>query len=88
MLALFLFIIYFIFLCLILSDFKQKAWWVKIITKQPDCTYYFGPFETSEEAQANESGYLQDLQAEGTQEMQVVIYQGQPRKLTIFQDSF
>lgn len=87
MLALFLFIIYFVFLCLILSDFKHKAWWVKIITKQPACTYYFGPFDNEEEAKASEYGYLQDLQAEGAQEIQVVICQGNPQKLTIFNDS-
>jgi hypothetical protein len=21
-----------------------EAWWVEIVTKKPDCTYYFGPF--------------------------------------------
>ena len=87
MLALFLFIIYCVFLCLILSDFQPKAWWVKVITRQPTCTYYFGPFDNAEEAKANEYGYLQDLQAEGAQEIQTVIYQGKPQKLTIFSDS-
>ena len=86
MLALFLFTIYFVFLCLILSEFKQGEWWVEIVTKQPNCLYYFGPFDSQEEAKANEDGYLQDLQAEGAQEIQVIICQGQPQKLTIFED--
>ena len=86
MLALFLFIIYFVFLCLILSEFKQVEWWVEIATKQPECLYYFGPFDSEEEAKSHESGYLQDLQAEGAQEIRVIICQGQPQKLTIFED--
>lgn len=87
MLALFLFTIYFVFLCLILSDFKQGAWWVKIVTQQPNCLYYFGPFDSEEEAKTNETGYLQDLESEGAQEIQVIIYQGQPQKLTVFEDN-
>lgn len=86
MLALFLFTIYFVFLCLILSEFKQGEWWVEIVTKQPNCLYYFGPFDSEEEAKANENGYLQDLQDEGAQEIQVMIWQGQPQKLTVFED--
>lgn len=86
MLALFLFTIYFVFLCLILSEFKQERWWVEVATKQPNCLYYFGPFDSKEEAKANENGYLQDLQAEGAQEIQVIICQGEPEKLTIFED--
>jgi hypothetical protein len=86
MLALFLFTIYFVFLCLILSEFKQGKWWVEIATTQPNCLYYFGPFDSEEEAKANESGYLQDLQDEGAQEIQVIICQGQPQKLTVFED--
>lgn len=86
MLALFLFTIYFVFLCLILSEFKQEKWWVEIATKQPNCLYYFGPFDSQEEAKSNEDGYLQDLQSEGAQEIQAIICQGQPQKLTIFED--
>ncbi len=86
MLALFFFCIYFVFSCLIVSDLKQNAWWVKVITQQPKCTYYFGPFDSREEAIANKDGYLQDLEAEGAQQVRVAIEQGKPRKLTIFRD--
>jgi len=88
MLALFLFCIYFVFLCLIISDLKQNVWWVKVVTQQPRCTYYFGPFDNQEEAKASENGYLEDLEAEGAQEIQVVLCQDKPQSLTIFEDSF
>lgn len=29
-----------------------KSWWVEIKTSQPACTYYFGPFDTEDEANA------------------------------------
>ncbi len=27
------------------------AWWLEVITKQPQCTYYFGPFASVKEAE-------------------------------------
>jgi hypothetical protein len=86
MLALLLFLIYFVFLCLILANLQQNAWWVKVVTHQPKCTYYFGPFNSQEEATASKQGYLQDLEAEGAQKIHVNIQQARPRKLTIFHD--
>ncbi|OZH52278.1 hypothetical protein AFK68_25385 [Hydrocoleum sp. CS-953] len=62
------------------------AWWVKISTLNPRCTYYFGPFLTSEEAKAAEAGYLEDLEAEGAEGIQVHIQQCQPVELTIYDD--
>jgi hypothetical protein len=38
-----------------------KAWWLEIKTNQPTCTYYFGPFERAEEAEALKGGYIEDL---------------------------
>ncbi len=62
------------------------AWWVKISTLNPRCTYYFGPFTTSQEAQDAEAGYLEDLEGEGAKGIQVSIQQCQPLELTIFDD--
>ncbi len=62
------------------------AWWVKIVTETPECTYFFGPFESSSEAQQNQSGYLEDLEQEGAQGIGVLILQDQPETLTIYDE--
>ncbi|MEB3342282.1 DUF1816 domain-containing protein [Okeania sp.] len=59
------------------------AWWVKISTTNPHCTYYFGPFVTDQEAKNAETGYIEDLEGEGAQVIQVSIEQCQPEELTI-----
>jgi hypothetical protein len=72
-------------------DYLEKmgiAWWIEIITKKPRCIYYFGPFPSSDKAQSSLGGYLEDLEQEKTQVINVDIMQGQPRKLTIFEDEF
>ncbi|PSF37191.1 hypothetical protein C7H19_12180 [Aphanothece hegewaldii CCALA 016] len=42
-------------------------WWIEIETSQPNCLYYFGPFDAIDEARSYESGYLEDLRLEGAQ---------------------
>ncbi|MGQ4646987.1 DUF1816 domain-containing protein [Lyngbya aestuarii] len=64
----------------------RLAWWIKIITKNPYCIYYFGPFGSTEHAKAYQDGYLEDLQEEGAQIIALEIKQGQPRHLTIVED--
>ncbi|WP_124970708.1 DUF1816 domain-containing protein [Aphanothece sacrum] len=63
---------------------KQQdfPWWVEIVTSQPRCLYYFGPFESPEEAQMNKVGYIEDLQAEAAEGITVHIKQCQPEILT------
>ncbi|MGD1703397.1 DUF1816 domain-containing protein [Dapis sp. BLCC M229] len=67
-------------------NFSGIAWWIKIFTVDPRCTYYFGPFLTSEEAKTSEAGYLEDLEGEGAQGIKVSIQQCQPVELTIYND--
>ena len=67
-------------------NFSGIAWWIKIFTVDPCCTYYFGPFLTSEEAKAAVAGYLEDLEDEGAQGIQVSVQQCQPVELTIYDD--
>lgn len=62
------------------------AWWVKIVTETPHCTYFFGPFESSSEAKQNQSGYVEDLEQEGAQGIRVLILQDQPETLTIYDE--
>ncbi len=62
---------------------QARHWWVEIHTKTPQCTYYFGPFESALEARSLQSGYLEDLRQEQAQEITVEIKQCQPEHLTI-----
>lgn len=63
------------------------AWWVKVETHHPRCTYYFGPFLTSAEANKEKEGYLQDLKAEGAEGFNVEVLRCRPQQLTIEEDS-
>ncbi|PZO55875.1 MAG: hypothetical protein DCF15_09745 [Phormidesmis priestleyi] len=58
--------------------------WVKITTAEPNCIYYFGPFDTQREAAQAKAGYIEDLQQEGAQQIQSMIEQiAEPKELTI-----
>jgi hypothetical protein len=60
-----------------------QAWWVEITTERPHCTYYFGPFATAVEADTAKSGYVEDLEAESAQGIQVAIKRCKPVQITI-----
>lgn len=62
------------------------AWWVEIVTKKPDCKYYFGPFASHREAQLYQLGYIEDLERERPKLISIEIKQCQPKELTIFED--
>lgn len=62
------------------------AWWVELKTDNPQCTYYFGPFLTSKEAQKAKGGYIEDLEQEGAQGIAVSIRRCKPPVLTIADD--
>lgn len=64
-----------------------QHWWLEIQTKNPPCTYYFGPFDSALEARALQDGYLEDLVAEQAQIVAVEIKQCQPKQLTVCQES-
>ncbi|MEM6252243.1 MAG: DUF1816 domain-containing protein [Cyanobacteria bacterium P01_D01_bin.156] len=51
----------------------SKPWWVEISTAQPRCLYYFGPFNTEVEASQYQAGYIEDLEQEGAQQIDVSI---------------
>ena len=57
-------------------------WWVKILTAQPRCLYYFGPFDSAHEAISAQAGYIEDLQGEKAQGITVHIIQENPTILT------
>jgi hypothetical protein len=60
-----------------------QAWWVEITTERPHCTYYFGPFATAVEADEAKPGYIEDLESELAQGIQVAIVRCKPTQLTI-----
>ncbi|MBJ7899332.1 MAG: DUF1816 domain-containing protein [Cyanobacteria bacterium RI_101] len=63
------------------------AVWVEVVTQTPRCTYYFGPFLNTGEAESAYKGYLEDLSQEGAQGIGVQIKRCRPQNLTIFEDS-
>ncbi|NEQ20449.1 MAG: DUF1816 domain-containing protein [Microcoleus sp. SIO2G3] len=67
-------------------QFLGLAFWVEIVTDNPCCTYYFGPFFSNEEAQAAKNGYVEDLENEGAQGIVVSVKRCKPSKLTIFDE--
>lgn len=62
------------------------AFWVEIVTDNPRCTYYFGPFLSLKEAQDAKGGYIEDLENEGAQGIYVKIKRCKPTNLTIFDE--
>ncbi|HEY9833141.1 MAG TPA: DUF1816 domain-containing protein [Stenomitos sp.] len=67
-------------------QFLGMAFWVEIVTDNPRCTYYFGPFFDEKEALAAKGGYIEDLEIEGAQGISVNIKRCKPSNLTIFED--
>jgi hypothetical protein len=63
-----------------------QAWWVEITTERPHCTYYFGPFTTAVEADDAKAGYIEDLEGESAQGIQVAIKRCKPTQITIDHD--
>lgn len=63
------------------------AWWVEIVTNNPRCTYYFGPFLSSKEANNAHAGYVEDLEQEGAIGIVVKIKRCKPENLTIAEDT-
>ncbi len=60
-----------------------RAWWIEILTEQPRCTYYFGPFAYAGEAEVAMTGYVEDLQSELAQGIQTHVKRCKPDQLTI-----
>ena len=53
----------------LIRNFGNKlglAWWAKIETKQPNTTYWYGPFITKRSLKENISSFIKDLSDEGS----------------------
>jgi hypothetical protein len=70
-------------------EFLGQAWWAEIVTDTPRCTYYFGPFASSGEAEAAKAGYVEDLRQEGATNIRVTIKRCKPdpKNLTLYDGS-
>lgn len=68
------------------AQLGKGDWWVEIITNQPFCIYYFGPFVSFQEADAMRPSYVEDLLQEGVGTLQVLVKRCQPSQLTVFDD--
>ncbi|MCS6959208.1 MAG: DUF1816 domain-containing protein [Pseudanabaenaceae cyanobacterium SKYGB_i_bin29] len=65
-----------------------RAVWVEIVTEDPQCTYYFGPFVGEPEAREATIGYVEDLKSEGAVGIDVrsIKRMRTPAVLTIFDE--
>ncbi len=68
-------------------DFCGRAWWIEVLTAQPNCTYYFGPFVDKKQAQGSIPDYVEDLEHEFAQGIQAQVKRCKPDKLTIDHDT-
>lgn len=68
------------------SSSDDKRWWIEIVTANPKCIYYFGPFHNSQEAETMRPGYIEDLQAEGAKDIQAIVKYCKPQQLTVFEE--
>ena len=64
----------------------RLALWVEIVTEQPQCTYYFGPFACAKSAQKAVLGYIEDLKQESAQVIAVTFKRVHPKEVTIEED--
>jgi Domain of unknown function (DUF1816) len=62
------------------------AWWIEITTYSPQCLYYFGPFDSREEAEASYLGYVEDLESEQAEGIDINIKYCKPKVLTVFDE--
>ncbi|MFB2893234.1 DUF1816 domain-containing protein [Aerosakkonemataceae cyanobacterium BLCC-F50] len=59
------------------------SWWLEIVTKNPSCIYYFGPFDSLREAELEKGGYIEDLRQEQAEIIDTRIKFLNPLQLTI-----
>ena len=69
-----------------LLNYLGLAYWVKIDTADPTCTYYFGPFLSLTEAKKAKAGYIEDLMNENSSGIEVEIKRCKPSELTVFNE--
>lgn len=67
---------------------KRGEWWVEVDTDSPKRTYFFGPYDSREEASNQTTSYIRNLEKKGAQKISINIKQGrQPTELRASEDS-
>lgn len=66
--------------------FVEFGWWVRIITTNPNCLYYFGAFENASEAELAKGGYVEDLELEGAKLIEIEVEKCQPGEITVCEE--
>lgn len=64
-------------------DQPSMAWWVRIHTRQPEYTYYFGPFDQQADAEKKLPEFIGDLRAEAAIISQFEVLRCSPPEVTI-----
>ena len=52
------------------------AWWARVETKDPEVTYWFGPFLTRRSLKGNLPYFLEDLSFEGSESIKHTLVRG------------
>jgi len=65
---------------------ENSSWWLRFETAKPTATYYFGPFQSYNDAANNSQDHLEDLISENAQEIAYDIEFGNPQELTTVND--
>ena len=68
------------------SDQSKLSWWVEISTSVPRRTYYFGPFDSQQEARLSRAGYVKKLYQQETGDIVALVKHCQPDILTSCQE--
>ena len=56
------------------------AWWAKVETKQPEVTYWFGPFLTRRSLKLRLNGFVEDLSNEAPSGISHTIHRTQRKE--------
>ena len=67
-----------------LFGFFSTPWWIKVTTAEPNCIYYFGPYDSQSEAMGAKPGFIEDLEQEGAVQIEASFQRSpEPDELTI-----
>ena len=70
------------------SSTRLGEWWVEVDTDSPKRTYYFGPYDSRQEASDKSNKYIRDLEKKGSKKISINIKQGsQPTQLRASEES-
>ncbi len=67
---------------------RGRELWVEVETESPKSTYYFGPYDSKDEASNNTNGYITDLEKKEAKNISINIKQSrEPSQLKASEES-